>query len=258
MSEIIKIPISKIKVGEHDQRLDSHGGEIDGLAASIRHVGMLVPLFVEEKGDSFQLVSGHRRLLAAVRVGLSTVPCIVQDGTKVNTNEITFAENFFRKDLSPIELSCALQDCLDKKTMTVTELAVGFHRSEEWVKRMVAIGFWPTDIQEAIHNEEISVSAGSNLACVTDDTYRAFLVRNAVESGASARSTAAWLQAWRAMQPPQVAVLAEPVMGQHIQTAAVPQAPCLCCSQLFEVNQMSHVPVCGGCIQLIRQIGQSG
>ena len=258
MLEIVEIPIERIKVGEHGQRIAIDDEAIAGLAASIGRVGVLVPLIVEEKGDTLQLVSGHRRLLAATRVGLSTVPCIIKDSTKADSHEITFAENFFREDLSPVELAGAMKDCLVNEIMTVTELAAGFHRSEHWVNSMVAIADWPSDVLGAIHEKVISVSAASNLAMVTDESYRFFLLRNAVEQGATARTTAAWLPAWRSVQPPEEAIKAEPVPAGHVQQPLVPQAPCLCCSQLFEVNQMSHVPVCGACIQLLRIAGASG
>lgn len=257
MLQIVEIPIEKIKVGEHDQRLDIDDEEIAGMAASIGRIGVLSPLIVEEKDDTIQLVSGHQRLLASTRAGLSVVPCIVTDSNKVKPSEITFAENFFRKDLSPVELAGAIKDCLANGIMSIEDLAAGFHRSTHWVNSMIAIANWPADVLGAIHEKGISVSAASNLAMVTDEDYRFFLLRNAVESGATARTTAAWLQAWQAYQPAEQAVQAEPVSMGMQQTPMVPQAPCLCCSQLFEVNMMSHVPVCGACIQLLRITGAS-
>jgi len=255
MFKVVEVEIQKIQVGEHEQRLDKDDEEINGLAASIGRVGVLVPLILEKSGDTFQLVSGHRRLLASKRVGLSVVPCIVKDSAEADADEVTFAENFFRRDLSPVELACALKGSLAKESMTVEELAAGFNRSVHWVNSMLAIADCPADVLEAIHNEKISVSAASNLACVTEPVYRQFLVRNAVESGATARATAAWLQAWRSMQPPEEAVQAEPLPPGNVPVSLVPQAPCLCCAQLFEVNMMSHVPVCGACIQILRTVG---
>lgn len=253
MPEIKEIPIEKIQVGEYDQRLEIGDESLDGLVASIRRLGVIYPLVVAVKGDEFVLVEGHRRLAACKRLGVKEVVCLVSEAGRDGAAEVAFAGNFFRKDLSPVELACALNDCLQTQTMTVEELAAGFHRSVEWVNRMVAIADWPADVQRAIHEKVLSVSAGSNLAIVTDETYRLFLVRNAVEQGATARTTASWLQAWRAMQPAEEAITSEPVPGQTIQIPAAPQAPCFICSNVFAVNEMSHVPMCGGCIQKIRQ-----
>ncbi len=254
MSEMVKILVKYIKAGKHEQRLETEDEAIDSLARSISRIGLLVPLHVTENAGQYEIVCGHRRLKALRKAGIETADCIIVDTDKAKEGEITFAENFFRKDLSPVELACSMKDCLDNEAMTVEELASGFHKSEHWVRSMVAIADWPADVQMAIHNERLSVSAANNLACVTDDDYRAFLLRNAIEQGATARTTASWLQAWRAMQPASEAITSEPVAGPGSVQPAIPQAPCLCCGDMFPVDRMSHVPMCGDCIKVIRQI----
>ncbi|GAI66532.1 unnamed protein product [marine sediment metagenome] len=257
MQQVRDIPIEKIVVGEHEQRLEEDDAEIDGIAASIRRIGIVQPLILEEKDSAFHLVTGHRRLLAAIRVGLSTVPCIVSDSTKVKSAEITFAENFFRKDLSPVEQAGAIADEFKAGRMSIEQLAVAFHKSEHWVHSQIAICDWPHDVLEAVHEKVLSVSAASNLALVTDDTYRAFLVRNAVEQGASARTTSAWLQAFRSQTPPEQAIEAEPVPGAPVQAPAVPQVPCFLCGEVHLINEVSHVPFCGPCIQQLSKARRS-
>ncbi|MBA7479571.1 Stage 0 sporulation protein J [subsurface metagenome] len=254
MVEVKDILIGKIKVGEHVQRLVIDDEEISELAASISRIGIVNPLMVTASGDDFVLVAGHRRLQAAKKVGLVCVPCIVADSERGVDTEVSFAENLFRKDLSPLELACAVKDVLDKKVMPVEELAAGLHRSTEWIRRMVAMLDWPDDVLEAIHAGWLSVSAAHNVALITEETYRAFLLRNAQESGATARTTAAWLQAWRSMAPAEQAIKAEPVSGESRTTPMVPQAPCICCSEVFRTDELSHVPVCAGCIRAIRSI----
>jgi len=258
MIEVKEILVSKIAVGEHVQRLVVDDDEISELAASIGRIGIVNPLMVSVSGDSFVLVAGHRRLQAAKKLGMGSVPCIIASAEGSVDTEVSFAENLFRKDLSPLELACAVKDCLDKEVMTVEELAAGLHRSAEWLRRMVAMLDWPKDVLEAIHAGWLSVSAAHNVALITEDTYRAFLLRNAQESGATARTTAAWLQAWRSMAPADQAIQAEPVSGESRTTPMVPQAPCICCSQVFRTDELSHVPVCAQCIHTIRSVVAGG
>ncbi len=257
MPETREIAIEKIKVGEHAQRISTDDETLDGLVASIGRVGLVYPIVVSPEGDSFVLVEGHRRLAAHKRMGRTKITCFITGGGKAAVSEIAFAGNFFRKDLSPVELASAISDVFKSGSMTVAEMAVGFSKSEHWVKSMMAICDWPEDVLECVHNKGISVSAAHNLALVTDDSYRNFLLQNAVEQGATARTTSAWLQAWRSMQPPEEAVQAEPGPSGYISPVAVPQAPCFCCAQVFAVNEMSHIPVCGGCVQILRSAGQS-
>lgn len=254
MLERKEIPIEKIKVGEYAQRLSIEDESLDGLVASIGRVGLVYPVVVCPEGDAYLLVEGHRRLAAHKRMGRSEIMCVVTGSGKSVTAEIAFAGNFFRKDLSPVELASAIRDCHKQGTMTVQEMAVGFNRSEHWVNRMIAICDWPDDVLEAVHQKVISIAAASNLALVTDEVYRAFLVENAVEQGATARTTSAWLQSFRNMAPQEEAVQAEPTAGQAVPVALIPQAPCFCCSQVFPMNEMSHVPLCGPCVKIMRNV----
>lgn len=255
MPAIKNIPIEKIEVGEHVQRMKGPDEGIEELAASICRVGVIVPLVVSRRGDAYVVVAGHRRLAACKKAGIQEVRCIVREADGRANTEVSFAENLFRKDLSPFEFGCAIKDVLDNKIMTADELAAGLHRSTEWIRRMVSMLDWPAGVLEAIHAGWLSVSAAHNLAIITDDTYRDFLLRKAEEGGVTARATAAWLQAWRSMEPAEVAAQAPPVEGEKRAEPMVPQAPCICCSNVYRTDQLSHVPVCAGCIQAIRNIG---
>ncbi|MBA7627282.1 Nucleoid occlusion protein [subsurface metagenome] len=253
--ELKQIPIDQFDVSVNAQRLDFEVDALDELRASIRRLGIVTPLVVVRHGDRFEILAGHRRHRAAVLEGFKTVPAIVRDEDKDKDKEVVFADNYFRADLSPVELAAAIKDCVASKALTIEDLAKGFHRSENWVCHQMDIMSWPPDVLEVIHNGNLSVSAASNLAMVRDDAYRDFLLRQAVENGATARATAAWLQAYRSSAPPQEAITREPVAPGAHATPAVPQAPCICCGDVFRTDELSHVPVCVGCIRAIRNIG---
>lgn len=253
MANVKELPVSSIVIGEHALRLEAEDEAIDDLAASIRRVGIIVPLVVAPEGDLFHLIAGHRRLAAAKRLGLSEVPCCVREAKDVDRVEVSFAENLFRLDLSPVELAAGIRDALTKGIMDVQALSQAMHRSAHWVNAQVSLLSWPEDVLAAIHAGWLSVSAASNLALITDDAYRDFLLRNAADSGATARTTAAWLQAWRSMIPPEAAITAEPVSGESRTTPMVPQAPCLGCGDVKRSDELSHVPMCSHCIQAVRE-----
>lgn len=255
MPEVSQVPILDITVGAHALRETVDDEDLDGLVASIRRVGILEPLVCRLEGDVLNLVAGHRRINAALRVGLESVPVIIGDFTEAQAKEIAFAENMFRADLSAVEIAAGLKDVLEQEIMTIEELANSVNRSTNWVSRMIAMLAWPADVLGAVHGGWLSVAAANNLACVTEDTYRDFLLTNAHDSGATARTTAAWLQAWRSFQPPEAAVMAEPVPGQTNLLPAVPQAPCICCGDVYRTDELSHVPACVRCIKLIREVG---
>ena len=253
MLAIQNIPINTIKVGQHRQRSEGEDEAISELAASIERIGVIVPLILQKKGDTLHLVSGHRRILAAVRVGLSDLPCIVQDSDQVRATETAFAENFFRRDLSAVEQAAAIRECIDEGTMSIEELAKGLHRSTQWIRAQASMTTWPPEILQAIHLKQISVSAASNLALITDPQYRGFLLHNAIENGATARATAAWLQSWQLSRPPEEALSTAPVDGVIPAVAVIPQAPCLFCANVYRTDGLNYMPVCPRCLADFQQ-----
>jgi ParB family transcriptional regulator, chromosome partitioning protein len=250
--ETVAISTSRILGDSHVHRFSANEESLGSLKASIRRIGLINPVGVVVEGDQYRVVHGHRRFAACKELGWSEVPCIVLSGDAAKREEVTFAENFFREDLSPVELAVAIARQYQSGDMDVPALAAIFRRSEQWVKNQLGIVDWPPDVLEAVHMGRLSVSAASNLVMIDEDQYRSFLVRTACESGATARTTAAWLSAWRASEPIEQALKVPPGPAPSGASPMVPQAPCFVCHQVKRQDELSHVPVCASCIPTLR------
>lgn len=115
-SSVQYIDISKLKSFKNQQRTYFDDEKINSLANTIQEHGIRQPLTViqSEDGDSsFEIVSGERRFLAAKKVGLSKVPCIIIHNRDA-AEEIAIIENVQRVDLHPIELGRAYSALLEK------------------------------------------------------------------------------------------------------------------------------------------------
>lgn len=253
MNQLQNIPIIQIEVGPNRKRAEEPDEEIAELAASIKRVGILEPIIVGRKNDMFVLISGHRRIKAAKEAGLGEIPALIKEANEAEVSEISFAENIFRRDLSPVELAAAIRGCLESGTMNIEQLAVGLHRTQKWVIDQAEMTTWAPEVLQAIHNKAISVSAAKNLAEITDPQYRAFLLGSAVQNGATARVTAAWKQGWQLSRPAEEAIKQEPVDGVVPAAAVVPQAPCLFCAQVFRTDGLNYMGVCPVCLADFQQ-----
>jgi ParB family chromosome partitioning protein len=250
------IPVGLITAEEHSQRLEINEERLQELVSSISSEGLLQPLSVRQDGEQFMIVFGHRRFEACKRLGHEMVPCIVATGDEASIRSKTFNENFFREDLTAVELAVAIADEVKSERMTIDQLAFGFKKTTDWVRRQIAICSWPEDVLEGIHTGRLSIAAASNLSVITEENYRKMLVSQAVENGATARTTAAWLQAWRSMLPMAEAIEQPPVEAGESAAPMVPQAPCLACHKVYRVDELSHVPLCRFCIKAIAEAGQ--
>lgn len=248
-----ELSLHMIKRAEKAQRFATDPDRVDELAASIKQIGLMNPITVRQKGDDYEIVAGDTRYQACERAGLAIVPVTIVEGNEEDVGAMTFAENFFRTNLTPIEQAVAIGQAYESGAMTIEQIGKAFGHSKDWVARQISITHWPEDCIEAIHLGKISVAASSNLAQIDNDRYRQFLLSRAVADGASARATAAWLQAWRANQRPEQAVEAEPVPAGQPSVPMSPQSPCLACSAVFPMDALSYVPFCVDCIQAVRQ-----
>ncbi len=77
------------------------------LMESIRTHGVLSPLLARPKGESYELVSGHRRRLAAQKLGLKTVPVLVREMSDDEAVILMVDSNLQRENLLPSEKAFA-------------------------------------------------------------------------------------------------------------------------------------------------------
>jgi ParB family chromosome partitioning protein len=250
--KLIDAPINDIQIGEHALREVVQDESFDELCNSIRRNGIIEPLICEIRCEIMLLVAGHRRLTAAKRVGLDTVPVIIESNPALNLTEVAFAENMLRKDMTPVEISVALLKQVEECGKSVAELAHMLHKSESWIRYHLAMSGWPEEILQAVHSGGLSPSAASSLVLITDNEYRNYLLRNAVENGVTANVTAAWLQAWRSALPMEKAVEAEPIPGSAPQRPIMPMSVCIKCGQTHPPDAMAMVLACTSCIREMR------
>ena len=83
--------------------------QMDDLAESIKVNGVITPVLVRDCGDGFQMISGHRRMHAAVRAGLSTIPAVIREMTDDEAIVYMVDANIQREELLPSEKAFAIK-----------------------------------------------------------------------------------------------------------------------------------------------------
>ena len=69
----MNIKLNKIIIGE---RLRKDPGNVSDLMDSIAEVGLLHPIVINSE---YQLIAGHRRLIAYKKLGEASIPCTILD-----------------------------------------------------------------------------------------------------------------------------------------------------------------------------------
>lgn len=114
------------------------------LAASIRLYGVLQPVAVRKVGNDFELISGHRRYLAAQLAGLTELPIYVTELVEGERTARQVAENLHRTDLSLLDMAIAVQT-LYQEHWDQAAVADMLNRSTPWVSKHLALAALPKD-----------------------------------------------------------------------------------------------------------------
>ena len=104
---ISQLPPDKLTpFAKHPYRVQEDAA-MDELVESVRTHGILSPLLARPKGECYELVSGHRRRLAAQKLGLPTVPVLVREMTDDEAVILMVDSNLQRENLLPSEKAFA-------------------------------------------------------------------------------------------------------------------------------------------------------
>ena len=101
--------------------------KMDDLVESIKQNGVLTPVLVRpDKNNSYEMISGHRRMHAAIKAGLETIPAIVRDMNDDDAVVVMVDANIQREELLPSEKAFAYKMKLDamKKQGKRTDLTL--------------------------------------------------------------------------------------------------------------------------------------
>ena len=88
--------------------------KMDDLVKSIKQNGVLTPVLVRpDKNNSYEMISGHRRMHAAIKAGLETIPAIVRDMEDDEAIVIMLDANIQREELLQSEKAFAYKMKMD-------------------------------------------------------------------------------------------------------------------------------------------------
>ena len=108
MRNMQKLDVTKLKEFENHPYKVKHDDEMEMLIESIKEHGILSPIIARplENGE-YEIISGHRRLFASKRAGLTEVPALVVEMDRDNAAIALVDSNLHRDNISPSEKAFA-------------------------------------------------------------------------------------------------------------------------------------------------------
>lgn len=163
--------------------------KIQDLANSIIEHGVIQPIVLRKKDAGYEIVAGERRWRAAIKAGLSEVPCLIRELDDEQNMLIAIIENMQREDLNPIEEAEGLNQMIVTYGMTQEQVSKSVGKSRPYITNSLRLLKLPEYVLELISEGKISAAHGRTVITIDDDEARKNLCSRIVKEGLSVRET---------------------------------------------------------------------
>ncbi len=155
-NELLMLGVHDIDDNPFQPRREFSEPEIVSLAESLKEHDMLQPVLVRRVGTRWQLISGERRLRAAIRAGWTQVPARVRTADDRLVAELAIVENLQRKDLNPIEKAMSFRRYLDEHEATQEDLAGRLKIDRSTIANLLRLLELPQTVQSDLATGKIT------------------------------------------------------------------------------------------------------
>ncbi len=227
--KIVYVQSDLIKPNPFQPREDFDSQSLEELTQSIKEKGVIQPILVRRRGDTYELIAGERRLRACKSLHIKEIPVIVKDVDDRNSLEISLIENIQRQELNPIEEARAYQYLIEKFQVTQEKISDVLGKARATITNTLRILKLPLEIQEELKKGRLSFAHGRALLEVADLNQQRRLAQEVISKGLSVRELENIIkshrprQAKRKMMPsqrePYLAVMEEEL--QHVLATKV-------------------------------------
>ncbi|MDP8259816.1 MAG: ParB/RepB/Spo0J family partition protein [Candidatus Gygaella obscura] len=183
----VNIAVKSIRPNTNQPRSDFDEHRLDELVASIKEKGFIQPVVVRKSADGFELIAGERRLRAAKKLSLETIPAVVKDISDRASLELALIENIQRDDLSPLEEANAYRILVDKFQLKQEEISKTVGKSRPYISNMLRLLKLPKEVKQAIGKGQITYGHGKALLEIENIDEQIKLLKQIIAMSLSVR-----------------------------------------------------------------------
>jgi len=219
--ELLHLPVETIHANPRQPRRRFEPEAAAGLAASIRHQGILQPIVVRRRAEGgFELVAGERRWRAARAAGLATLPALVRDVEDRDSLLLGLVENVAREQLSPVEEARAYASLVDEFELSLGDVAERVGRSKSSVSNRLRLLELPEEVLWMLARGDLTEGHARAVLSLPDDDARRRLARRIVKEGLTVRAVERAAQDGGARRRPRLVSQFDPALAQRARTAS--------------------------------------
>ncbi len=179
---VCEIPIVQIRPCRMQSRKSFSHEKLRELALSIKQNGILQPITVRRLSSlEYELISGERRLRAAVMCGNKKIPCIVLDCSDKQAEIYSLIENLQRCDLNFFEEAEGIQRLMKEYGMTKTDTAKKLGKRQSTISNKLRILKLDDEEKEIILKYNLTERHARALLKIEDTVLRRMILSEIIE-----------------------------------------------------------------------------
>lgn len=182
-----EIPVAAIRPNPYQPRKTFDEATLDELKSSIAVYGVLVPIIVRKRGESYELVAGERRWRACAALRRQTIPAIVREIDDRDTLEVAIIENLQRENLNPLEEAAGFASLIDEYGLTQEQVAERVGKSRPAIANGMRLLQLPDAIKAMLVDGRLSAGHARALLAAGPE-QRMALAQRAINEGLSVRT----------------------------------------------------------------------
>ena len=218
--ELLHLPVEAIHPNPRQPRKRFEPEASAGLAASIRHQGVLQPVVVRRRPDGgFELIAGERRWRAARAAGIPTLPAVVRDADDGDSLLLGLVENIAREQLSPVEEARAYASLVDEFELPLAEVAERVGRSKSAVSNRLRLLELPEEVLWMLARGDLTEGHARAVLSLPDDEARRRLAQRIAKEGLTVRAAERAAQEGGARRRPRRAAALDPAVVDRVRSA---------------------------------------
>jgi ParB family transcriptional regulator, chromosome partitioning protein len=156
IDEVKNIPVQNIMPSPYQPRTVFDDDRIEELCQTIRTHGIIQPIVVRVRNNTFELIAGERRLRAVKKLGLETIPAIIRDFNDSQAASIALIENLQREGLTAIEEASAYQQLIELYDLTQESLAQRLGKSQSTIANKIRLLHLFEPVKKALMERKIT------------------------------------------------------------------------------------------------------
>ncbi len=181
------LKITMVEPNRKQPRKNFDEDSLQELSDSIKQVGLIQPILVQNRNDHYEIIAGERRWRAAKMAGLKEIPVIIRDYSDQEIMEISLIENIQREDLNPIEEAQAYKRLLTEFNLKQDEVAERVSKSRAAVTNSIRLLKLTDRVQQMVIDDMISTGHARALLAVEDPEAQYIIAQQIFDEKLSVR-----------------------------------------------------------------------